>query len=180
MRFGDGLRLCDFPRDIPGAFTVPHDAKRSRPVAGLRKWRLPDPASEGSKETRGRVLIIAGAVEMPGAATLASTAALRAGAGKVRVATAEAGAMSVASAVPELFVLSVPQQRGREDALRACVDSAKPRTVLIGPGMRDSEAIASLLPQLLEIDTLGALIINASALRWRRSCCRNSSRRVRT
>ena len=68
----------------------PPDKPRVLTDAFLRRWALPEPAAEGSKEARGRVLIIAGAVEMPGAAILASTAALRAGAGKVRVATAEA------------------------------------------------------------------------------------------
>jgi NAD(P)H-hydrate repair Nnr-like enzyme with NAD(P)H-hydrate dehydratase domain len=87
---------------------------------------LPQPAAEGSKEARGRVLIIAGAVEMPGAAILASTAALRAGAGKVRVATAEAAAMSVATAVPELFVIGI-SETARDENLAAIVDSARTR-----------------------------------------------------
>lgn len=132
----------------------------------LRRWALPQPDTEGSKEARGRVVIIAGAVEMPGAAILASTAALRAGAGKVRVAIAEAAALSVGTAVPELFVLGIADRARRKETLRAVIDSAaKADAVLIGPGMRDSDAIRALLPQLLSIDTLRAIVIDATALR---------------
>lgn len=131
----------------------------------LRKWRLPKPTQEGSKEDRGRALIIAGAAEMPGAAILASTAALRAGAGKVRVATAEPAALAIATAVPELFVQSIADGAERERSLRAVLESARnTNAVLIGSGMRDTEAIRFLLPELLRIDSLGALIIDATAI----------------
>jgi hydroxyethylthiazole kinase-like uncharacterized protein yjeF len=126
---------------------------------------LPAPAKEGSKEGRGRALIIAGAVEMPGAAILASTAALRAGAGKLRVATAEAAALAVGAAVPELFVLGISEGRNRNQSLRDILNSAKKTdSVLIGPGMRDENAIRALLPKLLRLDTLRALVIDATAL----------------
>jgi hydroxyethylthiazole kinase-like uncharacterized protein yjeF len=131
----------------------------------LRRWPLPPPAKEGSKEGRGRALIIAGAIEMPGAAILSSTAALRAGAGKVRVATAEATAIAAGAAVPELFVLAIAEGKRREESLRAVIDSAKKAdAVLIGPGMRDVEAIRALLPKLLRIESLRALLIDATAL----------------
>jgi hydroxyethylthiazole kinase-like uncharacterized protein yjeF len=131
----------------------------------LRRWPLSEPESEGSKEARGRVVIIAGAVEMPGAAILASTAALRAGAGKVRVAIAEAAALHVGAAVPELFVLSIADGKKRDETLRGVLESAeKAAAVLIGPGMRDVAAIHTLLPKLLGIETLRALVIDATAL----------------
>jgi hydroxyethylthiazole kinase-like uncharacterized protein yjeF len=142
----------------------PPDKPRVLTDSVLRRWQLPKPAAEGSKEARGRVLIIAGAVEMPGAAILASTAALRAGAGKVRVATAEAAAMSVATAVPELFVMAIAEAR-RDESLAAILESAaNTDVVLIGPGMRDLEAIRLLLPKLVTIESLRALVLDASAL----------------
>ena len=131
----------------------------------LRRWRLPEPESAGSKEARGRVVIIAGAAEMPGAAILASTAALRSGAGKARLAIGEAAALHVGAAVPELFVLSIADGKRRGETLRGVVDSAeKADAVLIGPGMRDTGAVEALLPKLLEIETLRALVIDATAL----------------
>jgi hydroxyethylthiazole kinase-like uncharacterized protein yjeF len=111
-------------------------------------------------------LIIAGAIEMPGAAILASTAALRAGCGKVRVAIAEAAAIAVGIAVPELFVLPIAATgRRRRDSLDRVIDSAaKADAVLIGPGMRDLAAIRALLPRLLRLDGLRALVIDATAI----------------
>ena len=47
------------------------------------------PVVDGDKETKGRILIIAGSREVPGAALLTATAAMRAGAGKLRIATVE-------------------------------------------------------------------------------------------
>jgi hydroxyethylthiazole kinase-like uncharacterized protein yjeF len=141
-----------------------HGKPRVITDAVLRGWPLPAPAIEGTKEARGRVLVIAGAVEMPGAAILASTAALRAGAGKVRVATAEAAAMPVAAAVPELFVIGIADSR-RDESLAAILESAQNTdVVLIGPGMRDAEAIRFLLPKLVGIESLRAFVIDASAL----------------
>src|ERR671939_1310704 len=70
----------------------------------LRQWPLPQPAEGGAKEERGRVLVVGGAPEMPGAVILAATAALRAGAGKVRVCAGGSIAPLVAAAVPEARV----------------------------------------------------------------------------
>lgn len=130
----------------------------------LRRWRLPK--LDGDKAARGQVLIVAGAVEMPGGAMLAATAALRAGAGVVQVATTEAAALAVATAVPELFVVGMAESgKRRKASLEAVVDLARlADVVLIGPGLRDEEAIRVLLPELLGLDHLRALIIDAKAI----------------
>ena len=124
------------------------------------------PKLDGDKAARGQILIIAGAVEMPGGAILAATAALRAGAGVVQVATAEAVALAVATAVPELFVVGMAESgKRRKASLQAVVDLAKlADVVLIGPGLRDEAAIRVLLPELLGLDHLRALIIDAKAI----------------
>ena len=51
----------------------------------LREWALP-PAG-GGKDGRGRVLVVGGSRSTPGAVLLAAEAALRAGAGKLQIAT---------------------------------------------------------------------------------------------
>jgi NAD(P)H-hydrate repair Nnr-like enzyme with NAD(P)H-hydrate dehydratase domain len=56
----------------------------------LRKIPLPMPDEGGDKEERGRVLVVGGRRETPGALLLAGTAALRAGAGKLQIATGAA------------------------------------------------------------------------------------------
>ena len=75
----------------------------------LRAWPLPAPDADGDKESRGRVLVVAGSREMPGAAVLAATAALRAGAGKLVIATPQSAAQTVAAAVPEARVVALPE-----------------------------------------------------------------------
>ena len=141
-----------------------NEAPQQITPALLQGWPLP--TLDGDKAERGQVLVIAGAVEMPGGAILASTAALRAGAGVVQVATAEPAALPIAAAVPELFVVGIAAEgAGREASLRAVIELAKlAEVVLIGPGLRDEEAVRFLLPELLGMDHLQALIIDAKAI----------------
>src|SRR5687768_6215766 len=76
----------------------------------LRSNPLP-PVVDGGKETKGRLLIIAGSREVPGAALLAATAAMRAGAGKLRIATVESIAREVGVAMPEAKVIALTEHR---------------------------------------------------------------------
>lgn len=64
----------------------------------LLDWPLPVPPADGDKEEKGRILLVGGSPEMPGAIMLAATAALRAGAGKLAVATAASVAPLVRAA----------------------------------------------------------------------------------
>src|SRR5436853_5449472 len=75
----------------------------------LRAWPLPQPDAEGDKEARGRTLVVAGGREMPGAALLAARASLRAGAGRLVVATAASVAPGLAAALPEARVLALSE-----------------------------------------------------------------------
>src|SRR5437764_7671545 len=75
----------------------------------LRRWPLPRPDAAGDKEERGRVLVVGGSPEMPGAVILAATAALRSGAGKLRIATCRSVAPWVAASIPEARVFALPE-----------------------------------------------------------------------
>jgi NAD(P)H-hydrate repair Nnr-like enzyme with NAD(P)H-hydrate dehydratase domain len=75
----------------------------------LRRWALPEADVDGDKERRGRVVVVAGSREMPGAAILAARAALRAGAGKLVIATPQSVAPLVAAAVLEARVIALPE-----------------------------------------------------------------------
>ena len=119
----------------------------------LRSWPLPMPGAEGDKEQRGHVLVLGGSREMPGAVILAATAALRAGAGKLTVATGASVAQLVASSMPEARVIGVaetetggflPEAIARLDPLADRVNA-----ILIGPGMQDEAAAAELVHGLL-------------------------------
>ena len=63
-------------------------------AALLRGMALPEP-EEGSKDGRGCALVVAGSAEVPGAARLAAEGTLRAGAGKLQIATVASAAVSV-------------------------------------------------------------------------------------
>jgi hydroxyethylthiazole kinase-like uncharacterized protein yjeF len=134
----------------------------------LRRMPLPQPGPDGDKDQRGRILVIAGSVEVPGAALLAGVAALRAGAGKLQIATAAKMAPHLGLAVPEALVLGLPDEAdGRLSADAA--DRLLPRAratdaVLIGPGMMDEEGVAEIARRLLLGTERPAFVLDAAAL----------------
>ena len=136
----------------------------------LRRWPLPQPDAEGDKELRGHVLVVGGSREMPGAVILAATAALRAGAGKLTIATGASVAQLVALAMPEARVIGLEEHAtdgfrlDALDTLRAVTRSVG--AVLVGPGMRDAPCTARLVHALLPLlDESGVgLVLDACAM----------------
>ena len=134
----------------------------------LRTWPLPMPDNEGDKEERGRLLVIGGSRQMPGAVILAATAAMRAGAGKLAIATGDSVAQLVALAIPESRVIGLREtgEGGIAAAAAAALESMEGRldAVLIGPGMQDEPAICefvhALLPMLDGVD----VVLDAAAM----------------
>src|SRR4051794_15568755 len=114
----------------------------------LRGWPLPQPSDDDDKEGRGRVLTAAGSPELPGTAILAATAALRAGAGKLRIATVASIAPHVGIAVPEarVFALAETERGGvHPDAAAHLAELANDcQAALLGPGLVDTDAIRRL------------------------------------
>jgi ADP-dependent NAD(P)H-hydrate dehydratase len=130
-------------------------AGRPRPVspALLRRMPLPAPDADDDKEGRGRVLVVGGALEVPGALILAGVAALRAGAGKLQLATCESIAPHVGVAVPEAMVVRLPESAeggiAADAAELVAGYAAKVAGLLVGPGMMDEQAVDGLLAALL-------------------------------
>jgi hydroxyethylthiazole kinase-like uncharacterized protein yjeF len=136
--------------------------------ACLRSWPLPQPAADGDKEERGRVLVIAGSREMPGALILAANAALNAGAGKLTVATAASVAKLVATELPEARVIELAEtdaggiNRSAVERVRELLSHVD--AVLIGPGMQDEPAISDFCAQLLGHLSPCVLVLDAAAM----------------
>lgn len=134
----------------------------------LRRWPLPQPDEGGDKEERGRVLVVGGASEMPGAVILAATAALRAGAGKLQIATCRSIAPVVAAAVPEARVFALAETRQGSIAASASAEiikrSQEVQSVLIGPGMIDERAVARLVKSVLPRIGRAVVVLDAAAL----------------
>lgn len=134
----------------------------------LRGWPLPQPDEEGDKEDRGRVLVVGGACEMPGAVILAATAALRAGAGKLQIATPRSIAPLVATEIPESRVIALPETRGGAVALAAAAEIVKrandAQAVLIGPGLLGESSVIELLKRVLSKIEKATVVLDAEAL----------------
>jgi hydroxyethylthiazole kinase-like uncharacterized protein yjeF len=151
---------------------MPHPSTEATIVTPevLRGWQLPEPA--GNKNTRGSILVIGGSSETLGAVLLAAEAAMRAGAGKLQVATVASVAPFAATALPEALVRALPETGGgairaeAADVVRDLAEAAD--AVLIGPGMADKEETqefgARLLPHLrgpVALDALGLACVTA-------------------
>jgi len=135
-------------------------------AALLRGWPLPDPDDSDSKEDRGRVLVVGGSRQLPGAVRLAGTAALRAGAGKLQVATASELAPALGLALPEARVVGLRSDaRGGITRLdRQVVELAgRADAVLVGPGMESGAATRRLARRLVDA-AAATLVLDAGAL----------------
>jgi ADP-dependent NAD(P)H-hydrate dehydratase len=134
----------------------------------LRSIPVPQPSPDGDKDERGRVLVIAGSREVPGGALLAGVAALRAGAGKLQIATSASVATHLGLAVPEALVIALPElptggiALGGADLLIERANRCD--AVLIGPGMVDNEAASKFVGALLEGLEGPCLVLDAAAL----------------
>ena len=119
--------------------------------SALRAFPLPR-QSDGGKDAHGRLLVVAGSRQVPGSALLCTMAALRSGAGKVRIATVASVAAGIAIEIPEALVVPLPETRAGGVA-RAGVSEVRGQAaamdaVVAGPGIREgavSRAIAKAL-----------------------------------
>jgi len=126
-----------------GALARPRQPGRDRPIpitpSFLRRWPLPLPDGARGKDGRGGVCIVGGCVEVPGAVLLASVAALRAGAGRLQIATVRDVAPAIGVALPEARVVGLRQRPDGELDPVGCrgviTKMAGHDAVLIGPGM---------------------------------------------
>lgn len=135
--------------------------------AWLRDNPLPQPHEESDKNARGRVLVVGGCTMVPGGVRLTAEAALRAGAGKVRIATVAASAMAIGVLMPEVAVLPLESDgAGEIDAGRAALEDevAKSDCLVLGPAMSCADQAAGLVGKLLDAAQKTALVLDAAAL----------------
>lgn len=133
--------------------------------AALKDFPLP-PIVDGDKETKGRILIIAGCRELAGAALLVANAAMRAGAGKLRMATVDSVAVGTSLAMPEAMVLGLEEARDggfTKAAVRRLGEEADSSDVIVaGPGMAPSATCSALAAALLE--SSATIVLDAALL----------------
>lgn len=127
--------------------------------AALDAHPLP-PIIDGDKKSKGRILVLAGSRDVPGAALLAAEAAMRTGAGKLKIATVESAATAIGAAMPEAMVIGLPEadDGGFGDAVDQVEELAgEVDAVVAGPGVRRNEACKRIADALLESETSLAL-----------------------
>ena len=131
-------------------------------VAALEKsdLALPGRRAHSNKGTYGKVLVIAGSVNMAGAACLCAMAAYRGGCGLVRVLTAEENRPVIQATVPEA-ILAVYGERVDEAQVEQAVSWAD--SVVIGPGIGTDGRAKALLTHVLRCKA-SALVLDADAL----------------
>jgi ADP-dependent NAD(P)H-hydrate dehydratase len=140
-------------RDSSGLATSPHP--RAVVEVGddvVERWPLPGLSDATSKLARGTVLIVGGTTQTPGAMFLAGVAALRAGAGRLQIATTRPTAVAVALAVPEARVIDLETAGAEIQPLaidEIASDIAKADTVLVGTGALDPDNAAAVAKAVL-------------------------------
>jgi hydroxyethylthiazole kinase-like uncharacterized protein yjeF len=133
--------------------------------ARLRRLPLPRPDEDGDKEERGRVLVAGGERQNPGALLLAGTAALRAGAGKLRLAAPASIAVPLGIALPEARVFALAETKEGAVSPRAARELAEQAgqvdAFLLGPGMIDQASATPLTRGVLERVDGPAVVLDA-------------------
>jgi hydroxyethylthiazole kinase-like uncharacterized protein yjeF len=137
--------MCPLRRADSDAVTIDH--------AVLERHPLPGVAADANKDGRGSVLVIGGTRETPGGVLLAGLASLRAGAGRLCLATVESMSAALAIELPEARVVPLAEsedgfitQRAAEDLVTLMMEYD---AVLLGTGTVDPETINDLVRILL-------------------------------
>ena len=137
-------------------------------LAKLRDFALPAHPEDSDKEDRGRLLVVAGSRELAGAALLAGIVGLRAGAGKLQIATARSVSERIAVAIPEARVIGCAETAGgclAAEAIGPLIESAADaQALLIGCGLQHGPALDELLDALLRTRLETPLVLDAAVL----------------
>jgi len=135
--------------------------------AALDAYPLPK-VEAGDKDRQGQILIIAGSRSVPGAALLAAHGAMRAGAGKLQIATTASVAHHLAIAMPEAMVLGFAEDDDggfAEAAIESLLETAsKADAIVAGPGLTSNpsgKALAGKLCGLGKALALDAALLHA-------------------
>ncbi len=137
------------------------------------KWIAANPApvhgSGTTKNSRGRVLAIGGAARVPGALRLTGEAALRAGAGKLQIATIASAALPIGILVPEAGIIALPEDEAGEIAADCAAMLAKPLgscdAAVVGPGISDNDVAERVARCVLtRAADDAAIVVDAAAI----------------
>jgi ADP-dependent NAD(P)H-hydrate dehydratase len=136
---------------------------------------LPVHGEGTNKNSRGRVLAVGGSRRVPGGLLLTGEAALRAGAGKLMLATIASAAPLLGLAMPEAGVTALAEDHEGEIATDAGVlvaETGRCDTMVVGPAISGHDAATRLVEQLLaDPPVQAALVLDAVAVACARPLC---------
>ena len=138
-------------------------------AAWLGGHPLPRHGEGTDKNSRGHVVAIGGSRSVPGGLLLTGEAALRAGAGKVQIATVESCVLGIGIVMPEAGVLALGEtEDGEIDAARIAplrANLERCDSVVIGPAITSTDRACELIDALLR-GLLGrqSLVLDAVAI----------------
>jgi NAD(P)H-hydrate epimerase len=124
----------------PGACYFDDDIKRL----------LPERKKDSNKGSNGKVLIIAGSADISGACILSATAALRSGAGMVRIFTSKSNSEAIKSLFPEAILDTYTEGdfKELEDKLLSAFSWSS--QAIVGPGLGMSETSKAIVKLVLD------------------------------
>ncbi|MHC5061081.1 MAG: NAD(P)H-hydrate dehydratase [Planctomycetota bacterium] len=135
-----------------------------------RITKVPEPAPrrpDAHKGNFGKVCIVAGSIGMSGAAAIAGRAALRAGAGLVRVATPRSVLPTVAAIEPSYTTIPLPEDGAgciSAEAVGVVLGLVEQNDVMaFGPGVRVTAGVREILEALIGLEGV-RLVIDADGL----------------
>jgi NAD(P)H-hydrate epimerase len=149
-------------------------AKAQEPIAldeAFAATLVPSRDVRAHKGTFGTALAVCGSLDYAGAAVLAGTAALRAGAGLVVLCVPASLQPIVAGRVPELITFGLPERAPFEvhpERAAAAVESRPHAALIVGPGLRSGEETDELVARLVRNEGGGGdaapAVLDAEAL----------------
>lgn len=137
-------------------------------TAWLAEHALPQPGADTDKNRRGRVLVAGGSETVPGALRLTGEAALRAGAGKLQLATVERVVLHLGVLVPEAAIFPLAANEAGElgaaagETLRGYLERCD--ALVLGPGTDAEAAAEAVLRAVVTEPRAPPLVIDAGAI----------------
>ena len=116
---------------------------------------------DGNKGTFGKVLVIAGSINMAGAAYFSAKAAYKSGCGLVRIYTAQENCTILQTRLPEAILTTYSGKRPDMQQLNEALSWAD--TIIIGPGIGTDDTAKMILKNTLK-NAAVPVVVDADAL----------------
>lgn len=147
------------------SFLEENGISRSPRVAAFEnsdlKTYLPVRNPRTNKGSYGKVLVIAGSVNMAGAALFSARSAYRMGCGLVRVLTPEENRVIIQTALPEAVLTTYSSKKFDKEQVLSAINWAD--VIVCGPGIGTDDNMSTLVKFVLK-NTSVPLILDADAL----------------